>query len=123
MAITILSRSNSPGGDRAGRAGAASTLEAMQLRNARLCLDCEELHEAQQCPVCASESFVYLTRWIPVEDRRSGRRRVLAAPQKSQATRWAQRGAVGLVAFALSRWLWQSSRPSPQTEEGDAPEE
>jgi len=32
----------------------------MQLRTARLCLDCEELHQDQQCPNCASEAFVYL---------------------------------------------------------------
>ena len=29
----------------------------MQLRTARLCLDCEEVHDEAQCPVCASETF------------------------------------------------------------------
>ena len=87
----------------------------VQLRNARLCLDCEEIHELQQCPICASETFVYLARWIPVEERRT-RRRVRPAPQKSPATRWAQRGAVGLAALALSGWLWQSSRPAAEDE-------
>jgi len=87
----------------------------VQLRNARLCLDCEEIHELQQCPICASETFVYLARWIPVEERRT-RRRVRPAPQKSPATRWAQRGAVGLAALALSGWLWQSSRPASDDE-------
>jgi RNA polymerase subunit RPABC4/transcription elongation factor Spt4 len=38
----------------------------MKLRSSRLCLDCEEIHDAQQCPACASESFVYLTKWVPV---------------------------------------------------------
>jgi len=37
----------------------------MQLRNARLCLDCEEVHDAQHCPACASESFAFITRWVP----------------------------------------------------------
>lgn len=37
----------------------------MQLRNARLCLDCEEVHDATHCPVCASESFAFITRWVP----------------------------------------------------------
>ena len=37
----------------------------MQLRNARLCLDCEEVHDAAHCPVCASESFAFITRWVP----------------------------------------------------------
>ena len=90
----------------------------MQLRNARMCLDCEEIHEQPQCPICASETFVFLAKWIPVEERRSRRRTVRPAPQKSPATRWAQRGAVGLAALALSGWLWQSSRPAPQGEDG-----
>jgi len=37
----------------------------MQLRNARLCLDCEEVHDAPHCPLCASESFAFITRWVP----------------------------------------------------------
>jgi len=100
-----------------------STLEGVQLRNARLCLDCEEIHEQQQCPICASETFVYLARWIPVEERRAGRRSVRPAPNKTPAQRWAQRGAVGLAALALSGWLWQSGRPSTQDEAGDEREE
>src|SRR5262245_32500541 len=40
-----------------GRKDRKGTLVFMQLRTARLCLDCEEVHEEQQCPVCASESF------------------------------------------------------------------
>jgi hypothetical protein len=42
----------------------------MQLRTARLCLDCEEVHDEGQCPVCASETFTYLSRWIPSDERR-----------------------------------------------------
>jgi hypothetical protein len=42
----------------------------MQLRTARLCLDCEEVHDEAQCPVCASETFTYLSRWIPSDERR-----------------------------------------------------
>jgi hypothetical protein len=83
----------------------------MQLRTARLCLDCEEVHEQQQCPVCASESFVYLTRWVPVEERRARRQRLpTPAPEPSRTARWAKRGAVGIAAIAVSRWLWQSTR-------------
>jgi hypothetical protein len=37
----------------------------MQLRNARLCLDCEEVHDSAHCPLCASESFAFITRWVP----------------------------------------------------------
>jgi hypothetical protein len=83
----------------------------MQLRTARLCLDCEEVHEQQQCPVCASESFVYLTRWVPVEERRvRPQRRPSVAAEPSRTARWARRGAVGLAAIAVSRFLWQATR-------------
>ena len=40
----------------------------MRLMNARLCLDCEEVHEDQHCPVCSSESFAFLTRWVTPSD-------------------------------------------------------
>ena len=43
--------------------------DLMQLQSARLCLDCDEVHDAQQCPLCASETFAFLTRWVPVPDR------------------------------------------------------
>src|SRR4051794_6885731 len=88
----------------------------MQLRTARLCVDCEEVHDQQQCPVCASESFAYLTRWVPVEERRTRRARPASAPPEKRVTmRWAQRGAVGLAAIALGRWVWQTTR-RPESE-------
>ena len=40
----------------------------MNLRDARLCLDCEELHTEERCPLCASETFSFVTRWIPAND-------------------------------------------------------
>jgi hypothetical protein len=43
----------------------------MQLRNARLCLDCEEIHDGAQCPGCASETFAFIKRWVPAPERRS----------------------------------------------------
>jgi hypothetical protein len=93
------------------RAQVTRTLDRMQLRTARLCLDCEEVHEGQQCPVCASESFVYLTRWVPVEERRTRRPRPPSvAAEPSRTARWAKRGAVGIAAIAASRWLWQATR-------------
>ena len=102
----------------------------MQLRTARLCLDCEEIHEENTCPICASEMFAFLTRWIPAEERRSRRRPPVAekAPEKSGksgTTRWVQRGAAGLAIVAASRWLLESSRAnaaeeSPRRKTGDA---
>ena len=95
----------------------------MQLRSARLCLDCEEIHVDQQCPVCLSEAFVYLTRWVPAEERRTQRlpAATKVTPEKSAVARWAQRGVVGLaVAAAAGRWWWEANRPpaSPDGEKG-----
>lgn len=45
----------------------------MQLRVARLCLDCEELFVGDACPVCASERYAFLSTWLPVEERRRWR--------------------------------------------------
>jgi hypothetical protein len=81
----------------------------MQLRTARLCLDCEEVHQEQECPICLSEASVYLTRWIPVEERRRTERRLPSAvkvtPERTGVARWVQRGMVGLALIAASRWL------------------
>jgi hypothetical protein len=52
----------------------------MQLRTARLCLDCEEVHDAMVCPSCASETFTYITRWIPAPERRH-RPRATTSPE------------------------------------------
>ena len=85
----------------------------MQLRSARLCLDCEEIHLEQQCPVCASESFAFLTRWIPAQERRSTQRPPPPPPPETpKATgadfRWLKRGVAGLAVVAISRWVWRN---------------
>jgi hypothetical protein len=85
----------------------------MQLRVARLCLDCEEIHDSRQCPVCASESFVYLTRWVPAPERREQPRVTPApAPQPPRSTRknvMIGFGVLGLGAVAAARW-WSRGR-------------
>ena len=47
----------------------------MHLQEARLCLDCEELHTDDTCPRCASDAFAFVTRWIPANERRVRTRR------------------------------------------------
>lgn len=51
----------------------------MQLRVARLCLDCEEVHDEYRCPLCASDHFTYMTRWVPVPERRQRKRPAVPA--------------------------------------------
>jgi hypothetical protein len=80
---------------------------------ARLCLDCEEVHDAQQCPVCASETFAYLTRWVAAPERRSKPRP--PAEERPQPETPAQGrknhramigyGVLGLGVLGLGQWL------------------
>ena len=110
----------------------------MQLRTARLCLDCEEVHESQQCPMCASESFVFMTRWVPVPERRQKPRsaepppapealdsykELLGRDRQDGASGWQfiRRGAVGLALFGVAGWMWrQNQQPRPdQPKAGD----
>ena len=90
----------------------------MQLRGARLCLDCEELHTEDRCPACASDAFAFLTRWIPVADRRTTPRPPRRQEPSSNggggtASKLMTGGAMGLVLVAAGRWLWKATKPEP----------
>jgi hypothetical protein len=99
----------------------------MQLRTARLCIDCEEVHDASRCPVCASETFTYLVRWIPTDDRRRGstpvkepvqpaaeapgdvevyRRLTTGEGSQPRSMGLLRKGVVGLAAVGVVGWLW-----------------
>lgn len=110
----------------------------MQLRIARLCLDCDEIHDAQQCPVCASEMFAYMTRWVPAPERRqvpretpSPRADVYAAltdekGRTSPRGRMLKGGVLGLTAVGLVGWFMRNPRgavvekPRKDTENTDS---
>lgn len=94
----------------------------MQLHVARLCLDCEEVHDQQTCPLCSSESFAYISRWVPVPERRTHPRPVPSHEtadtyrqllsgerQTSGLNRWMKRGVVGLAAVSLAGWVWRTN--------------
>ena len=80
----------------------------MQLRVARLCMDCEELHDQQQCPVCASESFAYVSRWVPVRERRFQPRAPTAPAPQPAASRTATYGVLGLAIAGVAGWWWKN---------------
>ena len=89
----------------------------MQLRVARLCLDCEEVHDAQICPRCTSETFAFLSRWIQAPERRTQPRTEnpnppRQAPRVEQVRpargRWLKRGAL-LAALGVGGWLWRQN--------------
>jgi hypothetical protein len=92
----------------------------MQLHAARLCIDCQEIHEDQTCPVCSSESFAYISRWIPAPERRLSPRppqpagdvetyRQLLSGEEppSPARRWLKRSAFGFAAVGAAAWAWK----------------
>ena len=106
----------------------------MQLHAARLCLDCQEIHAESTCPVCTSESFAALSRWIPPQERRAAPRsnqgadnaetyrRLLASNEVSAApSRWPTRLAVVVAAAGVGGWLWRHSSRSPKPERESKP--
>ena len=77
----------------------------MQLRVARLCLDCEELYVGSACPVCASERYAFLSKWLPSEERRRWRR---PTPKVDRAAT----GPVHAVARVIRNWFG-GAEPDP----------
>jgi len=110
-------------GDRVGdsRDKRATHPENMQLHIARLCLDCDEVHVAERCPVCGSDAFAYLARWIPAAERRM-RTRPTSSPEADvyrrligptspppQLGRLLRRSALGVTVVAVASWVWRWS--------------
>lgn len=105
----------------------------MQLRSARLCLDCEELHEAQVCPICASESFAYLSRWVNLPNKSDRSRPFLERTvdhERLDALRMLTSGQVvtsgvlGITTLGLLGLWWQrraGPRPPEPDENGGGP--
>jgi hypothetical protein len=103
----------------------------MRLPVARLCLDCEEVHENDECPVCGAETFAFLTRWItptgkiPPEtavpptrsdlqrraERADAYRQLLNPDRSSGRARLFKGGLFGVAAVAMARLAWRLSRP------------
>lgn len=81
----------------------------MQLRIARLCLDCEDVHDQQLCPVCASESYAYISRWVTAPERRKVPRIPAPSPAPSVSTRRiAGYGMLGVAVAGLAGWWWKT---------------
>ena len=109
----------------------------MRLMNARLCLDCEEVHDEQHCPICSSESFAFLTRWVTPSDTMTdetapratrppdpvGRREQVDAyrqilnptPAPPKRGRLVAHGALGLALLGVARMVWRAA-PEPRDE-------
>jgi hypothetical protein len=102
--------------------------QVMRLGVARLCLDCEEVHEADRCPVCGSETFAFLKRWVkpaaslPKANPRAGQEvpaperleqldtyEQLLKPDREQSRkgRLIAGGALGLAFLGAARLAWR----------------
>jgi hypothetical protein len=112
----------------------------MKLNVARLCLDCQEVHAEDHCPLCSSESFAFLTRWVKLEraakirqpsppppertERLEAYRQLLEGgpePKKRGARQALARGALGLAVFGAARLLWRAgAAKSDQSTDGAA---
>ena len=95
----------------------------MHLSVARLCLDCQEIHSDDRCPLCTSEAFVFITRWVKVDAqsrsvpkdeaaanaaRVDNYRQILNPSHKrSTAARWLRKGGLVVAAGVLARLGWQ----------------
>src|SRR5918993_6034152 len=101
----------------------------MQLHGARLCLDCDEIHVEQKCPLCGSASFGYISRWIPAPERRTRPRPVVTSPTadtyrellatdqaRSDKARWLRRGVIGVTAVSLVGWIWRRTASESRRE-------
>jgi hypothetical protein len=101
----------------------------MRLGVARLCLDCEEVHDVELCPVCGSETFAFLKRWVtpvarpPATHPRVGKdvpaaerveqldtyEQILTPDRpRSRVGRLMARGALGLAALGVARLAWRA---------------
>ena len=60
---------------------------SFRLRDTRLCMGCEVLFEADACPVCGSEAFVPVSKWIkplqPAAQEREAHSSATGSPGKS----------------------------------------
>jgi hypothetical protein len=100
----------------------------MQLHIARLCLNCDEVHDQLTCPICSSESFAYISRWVPAPERRTQPRQapsretadiyrqlLAPAPHSPATNRWVKRGVVGLGVAAIAGWAWRRTSATTET--------
>ena len=72
------------------------------------------------CPVCSSETFAYISRWVPAPERRAKprpatnnddvevyRQLLSGEPPQPTAMRWLRRGAFGVAALGAAAYAWK----------------
>jgi hypothetical protein len=104
----------------------------MRLAVARLCLDCEEVHDGDRCPVCGSQTFAFLKKWVLPTALSEGSLRLQkdvrssASPKQlktyqqllepdrpaSRKRSLIARGALGLAILGAVRLVWHLGKSS-----------
>ena len=109
----------------------------MHLSVARICLDCQEIHEDDRCPVCTSEAFGFITRWVKLDatPRASEEKeRVLTStkledyrqilnptPQRAPTAGWLRKGGLVVAAGVLARLGWHLAAQQNRTPRQELP--
>jgi hypothetical protein len=84
----------------------------VELRRAKLCLDCEVIFEGLRCPACTSESYVPVTRWIRPTERLERPKPAPPAPPASKPRRLLRKSLyVGLGAYGVWKMLFEPGKP------------
>ena len=100
----------------------------MKLGVARLCLDCDEVHDQERCPTCASEVFAFLTRWVPRSNGRLAQparpsperpeleayRQITGIERNGGKGRLFVRSVLGLGVLGIAGWLWRRTATGKQ---------
>lgn len=85
----------------------------VELRRAKLCLDCEVIFDGPRCPACTSETFVPVKRWIRPTERVAAPPSAPPPAQPVSKSRRLLKGSLyaGLGAYGVWKMLFE---PSPR---------
>lgn len=93
----------------------------MPLDKARLCLDCDTIHDLESCPQCGSATFFYLATWVkpslPPRAVPAERPPAPAAPAPRRMGHWVRNTLLaGAGVIAAYQLLFKPSRQKPPEE-------
>ncbi len=93
----------------------------LPLEKARICLDCDTLHDLDACPECGSDSYFYLANWIkpkhPPRPAPPPEAPLLELPPPRKSRHWLRNTLLaGASLIAAYRFLFKPSRKKPPEE-------
>ncbi len=90
----------------------------MPLEKARLCLECDTIHDLESCPQCGSATFFYLATWVkPARPPRPERPPAPAPPVPPKKRHWVRNTLLaGASVIAAYQLLFKPSPKKPPEE-------